>query len=178
MTPETRATFRVILDSLEEVAKQIIVETHRAIAAKGDVVGLVRHYDELDTFVDNLKDAGKPIAAALSSLTDEQIPEFFLNAGVKSPFTVDGVGTLVLSSRWSATMKPVGSNLPAPSPADRERGMDWVRANASGLITETVNARTLASFAKERALEGNDLPEDIFTVTSHRYAYLKGRGES
>ena len=42
----------------------------------------------------------------------------------------------------------------------------WLRAtgNLRGIIQETVNAMTLAAFAKQSAIDGAPLPEDTFTV--------------
>lgn len=52
---------------------------------------------------------------------------------------------------------------------DRERAMEWLRDNGHGdLIQETVNAGTLASFARNLQIEhGVDLPEYLFKVTTY-----------
>ena len=43
--------------------------------------------------------------------------------------------------------------------------MDWLRATGNeGIIIETVNAQTLAAFAKTQALAGKPLPDETFTV--------------
>ena len=48
---------------------------------------------------------------------------------------------------------------------DKSAGMDWLRVTGNeGLIIETVNAQTLAAFAKTQALAGSPLPDDTFTV--------------
>jgi len=53
---------------------------------------------------------------------------------------------------------------------DKEEGVKWLRNNGHGdLVQETVNAGTLASFAKNLMIEeGIDLPEDIFKVASYK----------
>lgn len=52
---------------------------------------------------------------------------------------------------------------------DKEKGYGWLRENGHGdLIQETVNAGTLASFARNLQIEeGIDLPEDLFKVTQY-----------
>ena len=56
----------------------------------------------------------------------------------------------------------------------RDAAMKWLRDNdAGGLIIETVNASTLASFAKERAMEGKPLPEDTFKVGTAPYTSIR-----
>ena len=51
---------------------------------------------------------------------------------------------------------------------DRDAGMKWLRENGHGdLIQDTVNAGTLASFARNLQIEhGIDLPDEIFKVTT------------
>lgn len=52
---------------------------------------------------------------------------------------------------------------------DKDGAMNWLRENGHGdLIQDTVNAGTLASFARNLQIEqGIDLPEDLFKVTSY-----------
>ena len=52
---------------------------------------------------------------------------------------------------------------------DKEGGYKWLRENGhEDLIQETVNAGTLASFARNLQIEeGIDLPEDLFKVTTY-----------
>ena len=48
---------------------------------------------------------------------------------------------------------------------DKQAGMDWLRTTGNdGLIIETVNAQTLAAFAKTQALAGSPLPDQVFEV--------------
>lgn len=53
---------------------------------------------------------------------------------------------------------------------DKEAGMKWLKDNGhADLIQPTVNASTLASFAKTLMVdEGIDLPDDIFKVTQYQ----------
>jgi hypothetical protein len=67
--------------------------------------------------------------------------------------TLPDIGRVTVNVRWSASM------------LNKERGMEWLRETGNdGLIITTVNAQTLSSFAKEMALEGMPLPEELFKV--------------
>lgn len=163
MTPELYRKASSLLVELELVAQEIIAETHQAIV-EGDLVALCRHYAAVDAFVADFKATRKPIEDARELLSYDQIPEAFFKAGVQPPLKVDGVGTVTVARRWAASM------------ADKDQGFAWLRSNgASGLIIETVSAQTLAAFAKERAFEGKDLPEEIFTVSQNPYTRISGR---
>jgi hypothetical protein len=48
---------------------------------------------------------------------------------------------------------------------DKTQGMDWLRETGNeGLIIATVNASTLAAFAKTQAIAGDPLPDAVFDV--------------
>jgi hypothetical protein len=54
----------------------------------------------------------------------------------------------------------------ASIPGDkREAAYQWLRDNGyEGLIQETVNSSSLSGAAKEMMANGNELPEDLFSV--------------
>jgi hypothetical protein len=81
--------------------------------------------------------------------------------GVKT-ITVEGVGRVSLSNRWSASM------------LDKTAGMEWLRETGNGsLIQETVNAQTLAAFAKDlNETKGMELPADIFKTGIMTYTSI------
>lgn len=56
------------------------------------------------------------------------------------------------------------------SMVDKEDAMDWLIAQGDGhLISRTVNAGTLSSYARDRALDkGVDLPEDMFRTNNYK----------
>ena len=60
-----------------------------------------------------------------------------------------------VSHAWRASVRPdMGS-----------RAKEWLRKNGKGdIVTETINASTLSAFAKQKAEENFDLPDDIFNV--------------
>ena len=161
MSPETRELLSVALDALKRASDAIAKDTNAVIGA-GDIVSLIRYYNELDNFVDDLKKTRAPIQKARDSLSCEHIPEAFFNAGVKSPFRVDGVGNVIVAYRWSA------------STPDKAKGLAWLRANnCEGLFVEAVDGEKLSAFAKKRALAGDDLPGDVFTVSARPYTVIK-----
>ena len=48
---------------------------------------------------------------------------------------------------------------------NKEKGMEWLKTSGNeGLVIETVNAMTLASFAKTETLAGKPLPDHLFKV--------------
>ena len=76
----------------------------------------------------------------------------FSNQNVKT-IKLDDVGRVTVNVRWTASM------------LDKTRGMEWLRTSGNeGLIQETVNAMTLASFAKTETLAGKPLPDYLFNV--------------
>ena len=76
----------------------------------------------------------------------------FQNQGVKTIKLDDGKRVTV-NVRWSA------------STVDMQKAMEWMRQTGNdGLIIETINARTLTSFAKAETLAGRPLPEELFNV--------------
>jgi hypothetical protein len=76
----------------------------------------------------------------------------FTNQDVKT-IKIDDVGRVTVNQRWVASMP------------DKEAGMNWLRVSGNdGLIIETVNAQTLAAFAKTQAIAGSPLPDAVFTV--------------
>ena len=84
----------------------------------------------------------------------------------------DGVPSQRLSN--PPVLFSMGTRVSASMP-DKVAGMAWLQENGHGdMIQPTVNAASLASFAKNYTLEtGMDLPEDIFKVSSMRYIQRK-----
>ena len=130
---------RTIRDSAEVIERADLPET-------------VAYFSDLRDVVDGLRAKTSALNGHVELLSHELIPTMFTNANVKT-ITVPGVGRVTVNVGWSASMP------------NKAAGMDWLRQTGNeGLIIETVNARTLGSFAKEQALAGQPLPSDIFTV--------------
>jgi hypothetical protein len=80
-----------------------------------------------------------------------------MNQNIKT-ITIPDLGRCTVNVRWNAIMP------------DKEAGMQWLRNTGNdGLIIETVNAMTLSSFAKDMALNGMPLPEEVFRVSTAQH---------
>ena len=133
----------------------LINRAHRdslALVEKADIPSLVKHFAALRTEYEALEDKIDKLKAEVNELSYKLIPDMFDSQDVKT-IKIDDVGRVTVNQRWVASMP------------DKELGMGWLRGSGNGgLIIETVNAQTLAGFAKSQALEGKPLPESLFTV--------------
>ena len=125
----------------------------RTALASNDHLAIIRHFDQLRRVNAIIKDAKKALDAIEQSFSREHVPEALREQGVKS-VTIDGIGRVTISHRWSASM------------IDKEKGMDWLRSNGhGGIIQETVNSSTLSAFAKDLFQEQDtELPPELFKV--------------
>lgn len=144
-----------------------LIDTVRAVqrdteelVAGDDHIELIRHLVKVRSVTEQIKEARKALTELEERLNREYVPESMRSHGVRT-ITVEGVGRVSLSNRWSCSM------------IDKGLGMDWLRNSGNGgLIQETVNSMTLAAFAKSLNDEkGIELPKDLFntsimTVTS------------
>jgi hypothetical protein len=125
-----------------------------------DPIEAVIHFDLVRKATEKIKTARKALEELEDSISREQIPTLFLNKQVKT-LNIEGVGRATVSYRWAASIK------------DKDAGFKWLRDNGhGGIITETVNSSTLASFAKEVVQGGSELPDDIFTVGQNPYTSI------
>ena len=133
----------------------LINRTHRDtmnLVENGDIPTIVKHFAAVRTEYRSLKDKIEKLEAEVNQLSYEIIPTMFANQDVKT-IKIDDVGRVTVNQRWVASM------------SDKEAGMNWLRATGNdGLIIETVNAQTLAAFAKTQAIAGSPLPDAVFTV--------------
>ena len=136
------------LDSLLERAQRDTTE----VVQTNDIPKTVAHFAALQNTVDDLAKKISALKKHVDTLSYEILPTMFQNQNVKT-IKLDDVGRVTVNVRWSASM------------LDKERGMEWLRTSGNeGLIIETVNAMTLASFAKTETLAGKPLPDHLFKV--------------
>ena len=136
------------LDSLINRAHRDTME----LVEKADIPLIVKHFAALRTEYRALKDKITKLETEVNDLSYNLIPTMFDAQDVKT-IKIDDVGRVTVNQKWAASMP------------DKSAGMDWLRVTGNeGLIIETVNAQTLAAFAKTQALAGSPLPEDVFTV--------------
>ena len=142
---------------------KLIERAHRdslALVDKGEIAPLVTHFAALRSEYDNLKDKLDSLEAEVKDLSYNLIPAAFDSQQVKT-INIKGVGRVTVNVRWVASM------------VAKVRGLEWLRSTGNdGIIIETVNAQTLASFAKEKALAGEPLPEEIFTVAQANHTSI------
>ena len=118
----------------------------------GDIPTIVKHFAALRTEYRALKDKIEKLEMEVNDLSYNLIPTMFDAQQVKT-IKIDDVGRVTVNQRWVASMP------------DKQAGMEWLRSTGNdGLIISTVNAQTLAAFAKQRALDGQPLPDGVFTV--------------
>lgn len=133
----------------------LINRSHRdtlALVEKNDIPLLVKHFASLRTEYRALKDKLAKLENEVNDLSYNLIPTMFESQDVKT-IKIDDVGRVTVNQKWAASMP------------DKQLGMGWLRGSGNGgLIIETVNAQTLAAFAKSKALEGDPLPDGLFTV--------------
>jgi len=131
-----------------------------ALVEKNDIPSIVKHFSGLRTEYRALKDKLEKLEKEVEDLSYNLIPTMFETQHVKT-IKLDDIGRVTVNQRWVASMP------------DKIKGMDWLRDTGNGgLIIETVNAQTLASFAKTEALDGRPLPDDIFTVGTAPYVSI------
>jgi len=124
-----------------------------ALVEQNDIPTIVKHFASLRTEYRALKDKLEKLEKEVEDLSYNLIPTMFMNQHVKT-IKIDDIGRVTVNQRWTAKMP------------DKELGMGWLRGSGNGgIIIETVNAQTLAAFAKDKALSGEPLPESLFTVS-------------
>ena len=136
------------LDSLLERAQRDTTE----VVQTNDIPKTVAHFAALQNTVDDLAKKISALKKHVDALSYEILPTMFSNQDVKT-IKLDNIGRVTVNVRWTASM------------LNKERGMEWLRTSGNeGLIIETVNAMTLASFAKTETLAGKPLPDHLFRV--------------
>ena len=136
------------LDSLLERAQRDTTE----VVQTNDIPTTVAHYAALQDTVDDLKKKLSALQKHVDALSYEVLPTMFSNQDVKT-IKLDNVGRVTVNVRWTASM------------LNKEKGMEWLKTSGNeGLVIETVNAMTLAAFAKSETLAGRPLPDFLFKV--------------
>lgn len=153
MKPDTLERLTYVTGYLIGVASAVREDTDQAVATN-DHISVIKHYDHLRKATKLIKEAREALDQMEERLSREQVPEVMRAHGIRT-ITVEGVGRVSLSNRWSCSM------------LDKPSGMDWLRNNGYGdLIQETVNASTLGAFARSLTEEtGTELPGEIFKTS-------------
>ena len=153
MRPAVLERLEHAVSFLTGVAAAVRSDTDEAVKTNDHIV-VIKHYDQLRQATKRIKEAREALDQMEERLSREQVPDVMRAHGIRT-ITVEGVGRVALSNRWSCSM------------LDKPSGMDWLRNNGHGdLIQETVNASTLGAFARNLTEEhGTELPGDIFKTS-------------
>lgn len=171
MQADTLQFLNKTTSDMTKVASLVREDTF-AVLKTGDHVEVIRHFVQLRTAMDTVKQAREALEKMADDLSKVQIPEIARDlkerTGVKPPFKIEGIGSVSIANKLACSIKD-------DPEVGKEKGYDWLRAeNAESLIKPTVNAATLAAFAKDRIENaGLDMPEDIFTVSIQHYTSVR-----
>lgn len=159
----TRGTVTPDLDDLIEVAARI-----NSIAAhlekqheRMQLADLLVYYKQLDDAYEMLDTARKRVYHILDHLDKNAVPEALdkndCTDGIRIQFSNEVGYNFRRSTKYSAKTK------------DKEGLFSWVRERGDGaLITETINAGTLATYLKNKMLEeGVEPPSDLVELTTY-----------
>lgn len=135
---------------------------------KGSLPDALRFYKSVKDEYELFEIERKKIGQMLEDLSRTTIPDMMDEQGVKT-ITLEDIGyRFTVAQRWSCSM------------LDKDAGIQWLKDNgAAPLVFETVNAQTLASYAKQRVEdEGFDLPVDIFKTGTMNYTSVTKAGKA
>lgn len=160
MKPETVALSERVCVRINELAAMVRNDTTDVVAAN-DHVAIIKHFAQVRSLTERIKEAREALDQMEEDLSRQKVPDTMRAHGVKT-ITVEGVGRVSLSNRWSCSM------------LDKSKGMEWLRGNGhGGLIQETVNSSALAAFAKDMSInQGTDLPSEIFKTGIMTYTSI------
>jgi len=145
-----------VLDSLEVYTDQI-ESVMQQVEQECELSDLLVAYRSLSDVYDRLDKQRKTLYKIKDRYDKNVIPQKMFDSDV-SKVAVDSIGVSFYPlTKYSASVK------------DKERGFDWLRSQGlDSLITETVNASTLASTFKDMVLEqGIEPPDDLFNFTTY-----------
>lgn len=119
-------------------------------------------FKQLSDGYEKFKDAKESLTELRDRVSRDIFPEAFRRDKLKGRLNIEGVGGFQLGNRFSCSM------------IDKEAGYQWLRDNGNAsLIQETVNASSLAAFAKNMIEEeGKELPSDIFKTSIMTYTSI------
>jgi hypothetical protein len=173
MTPETIQRLRDVVREFQALGLVVKAETNdvvNASTANLDHVSMVKHFNSLRIANELIKGAREMLTDVADELSKRDIPDLFAmlrdKTGQKPPFVIEfsegNAGRVSVSHRFSCSM------------IDKDQGIKWLKTNGhEGLVQETVNAQTLAGFAKNLLEDkGEELPPDLFKVGTSPYTSI------
>jgi hypothetical protein len=148
--------------ALEEAAKRVTADT-QIFVGSGELIPLIKHYAELREVNETIKKARKALDGLEDHMSHFDVPDAFKREGIKTINVID-VGRVTVSYKWGCSIVD----------GKKPEGFEWLRETGNGgIIIETVNAQTLASFAKsEVETHGRELPVDLFATSLNPYTSI------
>lgn len=148
---------KALIANLNAIAEWYEGAVEKAEAAK-DVVEVLKFFQTMKEDHAELDKARKRIYHALNRLDKSILPKRF------EDMDVDKVAVPTLA-RSFYTLDKMSASI-----VDKPAGFEWLRSNGGeDLITETVNAGSLASFVRDMILEqGVEPPPDVIKVTQYQ----------
>lgn len=157
---------------LQQSTSQLVAELNfltglaEMARTKSKLSDALRFYKTLKDDYELFEEVRKKIGQMLEDLSRETIPARMAEEDVRT-VTLDDIGyRFTVSQRLSCSMP------------DKDAGISWLKSHGHGaIVIETVNAQTLASFAKTQVEEtGVDLPPDIFKMSSMQFTSVTKAG--
>jgi hypothetical protein len=162
MREETLRALDNTVAAMQIVASAIISDIEEVVD-HGSLVELIRHYDTLRHVNEAIKKARKAIDDLEDRLSHVDVPDAFRREGIKT-VSVDDVGRVTVAYKWGCSIVD----------GKKPESFNWLREGGNGgIIIETINAQTLAAFAKnEVEVNGKELPTDLFTTSLRPYTSI------
>ena len=147
---------RILATKVEDVAS--VLEAIDSKAQDLPLKEMAVFFHELKEQYERLDKARKRIYAVVDAYSKHHLPMKFDAAGLDMVRIPEIGRSFYPTTKYSAKV------------ADREKLMAWLRENGEeSLITETVNAGTLAAHLKTKMLdEGIEAPEDVAELTTYQ----------
>ncbi len=140
----------------EDIAQALLTETpSKEQLASMSLVDVVHAWSAIRQLCDQIQDMKSDLESRVDSCRFNLVPTKMEAEGIEV-ITVEGVGRVSLTSDLRASI------VPETKPAAYE----WLVENGhAGIITETVNAQTLAALVRDKLRKGESMPEALFKVT-------------
>lgn len=149
---------KALLDSLENSVPAELMQAEKRLGDGVELAEMCGVWLELKETAERLETLRKSVNSAVANLGTVRIPEAMDQAGVDKIQVPELKRSFYPLTKWNARMK------------DTQAAMAWLRENdGDDLIRETVHARSLATWLKERLLEqGLEAPEEVFQFRSYK----------
>jgi hypothetical protein len=160
MRESTKEELANLLAAARHLQNEVENDT-REVLTRADTLEMVQHFVDLRDINEDIKIVRKSLELIEDRLSHSEIPDQFKRTRTTTT-TFEGIGRVSIGHKWGCSI------------IDKAVGFNWLRENGhGGLIIETVNASTLAAFAKNlQETEGKALPQDKFKTSINPYTSI------